>query len=128
MRIKKLWIPCYHKSMILSFLTFIHLSFIKTLLDFNEGLPRKNKKHICNALKYRSSNFFDALRCGPAQKHQQGPITCCKCPMTRSRTKALKEAMNALVLKVSTRSELQGPLLVHLIHVQEGSNTNLFGS
>ena len=54
-------------------------------------------------------------------------------PMTRSRTKALKEAMNALVLKVSTRLELQGPLeyqeetLVHLIHVQEGSNTTLFG-
>ena len=53
--------------------------------------------------------------------------------MTRSRTKALKEAMNALVLKVSTRSELQGPLeyqeetLVHLIHVQERSNTTLFG-
>ena len=54
-------------------------------------------------------------------------------PMTRSKTKALKEAMNALVLKVATRSELQGPLeyqdetLVHLIHVEEGSNTILFG-
>ena len=42
-------------------------------------------------------------------------------PMTRSKTKALKEAMNALVLKVATKSELQGPLmyqeetLVHLI-------------
>ena len=53
-------------------------------------------------------------------------------PMTRSKTKALKEAMNVLVLKVATKSELQGPLeyqeetLVHLIHV-EGSNTTLFG-
>ena len=53
-------------------------------------------------------------------------------PMTRYRTKALKEAMNALVLKVSTRSKLQGPLeyqeetQVHRIHVQEGSNTTLF--
>jgi hypothetical protein len=54
-------------------------------------------------------------------------------PMTRSKTKALKEALNALVLNVSTKSELKGPLeyqketLVHLIHVQEGSKTTLFG-
>ena len=53
-------------------------------------------------------------------------------PMTWSKTKALKEALNALVLNVSTKSELKGPLeyqeetLVHLIHVQEGSNTTLF--
>jgi hypothetical protein len=50
-------------------------------------------------------------------------------PMTRSNTNAFKEALNALVLNVS---ELKGPLeyqeetLVHLIHVQEGSNTTLF--
>ena len=43
--------------------------------------------------------------------------------MTRSKTKALN---------VSTKLELKGPLeyqeetLVHLIHVQEGSNTILF--
>ena len=49
-------------------------------------------------------------------------------PMNRSRT----EALNTLVLNVSTKSELKGPLeyqeetLVHLIHVQEGSNTTLF--
>jgi hypothetical protein len=54
-------------------------------------------------------------------------------PMIRSKTKALKKALNALVLNVSTKSELKGPLeyqeetLVHLIHVQEGSNTTLFG-
>ena len=53
-------------------------------------------------------------------------------PITRSKTKTLKEALNALVLKVSTRSELKGPLeyqeetLVHLIHVQEGFNITLF--
>ena len=53
-------------------------------------------------------------------------------PMTRSKTKALKEALNALVLNVSTKSELKGPLeykeetLVHLIYVQKGSNTTLF--
>jgi hypothetical protein len=50
-------------------------------------------------------------------------------PMTRTKTKAL----NALVLKVSTKSELKGPLeyqeeaLVHLIHVKERPNTILFG-
>ena len=48
--------------------------------------------------------------------------------MTRSKTKTLKEALNALVLKVSTKSELKCPLeyqeetLVHFIHVQEVSN------
>jgi hypothetical protein len=53
--------------------------------------------------------------------------------MTRSKTKELKETLNALVLKVSTTLKLKGPLeyqeetLVHLIHVQEGSNTTLFG-
>jgi len=59
------------------------------------------------------------------------PLHVPNAPMTRSKTKALKEALNALVLKVSTKSELKGPLeyqketLVHLIHVQEG--TTLFG-
>ena len=54
-------------------------------------------------------------------------------PITRSKIKTLKEALNALVLKVSTKVELKGPLeyqeetLVHLIYVQEGSNTALFG-
>ena len=53
--------------------------------------------------------------------------------ITQSKTKTLKEALNALVLKVSTKSELKGPLeyqeetLVYLIHVQKGSNTTLFG-
>jgi hypothetical protein len=54
-------------------------------------------------------------------------------PMTRSKTKTLKEALNALVLNVSTKSDLKGPLehqenaLVHLIHMQEVSNPTLFG-
>ena len=45
--------------------------------------------------------------------------------MTQSKTKTLKETLNALILKVSTKSELQGPLeyqeeaLIHLIHVQD---------
>ena len=54
-------------------------------------------------------------------------------PITRSKSKTLKEALNALVLKVSTKSDLKGPLeyqeeaLVHLIHLQEGPNPTLFG-
>jgi hypothetical protein len=50
-------------------------------------------------------------------------------PMTRSKTKAL----NALVLNVSTKSELKGLLeyqketLVHLIHVQEGLAQSYLG-
>jgi hypothetical protein len=41
--------------------------------------------------------------------------------MTRSKTKALKEALNALVLNVSTKSKLKS-----FIHVQKVSNTALF--
>jgi hypothetical protein len=60
------------------------------------------------------------------------PLYVSNRPMTPSKTKALKEALNALVLKVPTKSNLKGPLeyqehaLVHLIHVQEGLNPNLF--
>jgi len=59
----------------------------------------------------------------------KGPLHVPNSPMTLSKTKAL----NALVLNVSTKSELKGPLvyqeeaLVHLIHLQEGPNTTLFG-
>jgi hypothetical protein len=61
------------------------------------------------------------------------PLHVPNVPMTRSKTKALKEALNALVLKVSIKSDSKGPLeyqeeaLVYLIHVQEGSNPTLFG-
>ena len=51
--------------------------------------------------------FGDA---GQPRNTSKDPLHVSNGPMTRSRTKALKEAMNALVLKVSTRSELQGPL------------------
>ena len=52
--------------------------------------------------------------------------------MTWSKIKALKKALNALVLNVLTRSDLKGSLeyqeeaIVHLIHVQVGSNLTLF--
>jgi hypothetical protein len=61
------------------------------------------------------------------------PLHVLNGPMTRSKTKTLKEALNALVLNVSTNSELKGPLeyqeetAVYLIHMQEGSKTTLFG-
>jgi hypothetical protein len=61
------------------------------------------------------------------------PLHVSNGPMTRSKTKTLKEALNALVLNVSTNSELKGPLeyqeetVVYLIHMQEGSKTTLFG-
>jgi len=54
--------------------------------------------------------------------------------MNRSKTKTLKEALNALVLKVSTKLDLkcslkyQEEVLVHLIYVQEGPNPTLFRS
>ena len=53
--------------------------------------------------------------------------------MTRSKIKVLKEALNALVLKVLTKSDLKGPLeyqeeaLIHLIHVQDALNPTSFG-
>jgi hypothetical protein len=54
--------------------------------------------------------------------------------MMKRRQRWLTEALNALVLNVSTTSYLKGSLnnkeeaLVHLIHVKEESNTTLFGS
>ena len=75
------------------------------------------------------TNDVDQLR-----NTSKDPLHVPNDPMTRCKTKALKEALNALVLNVSTKSELKGPLeyqketLVHLIHVQEGSNTTLFRS
>jgi hypothetical protein len=57
-----------------------------------------------------------------------------KGPMTRSKIKKLKETLNALVLKVSTKSDLKGlfeyqeEALIHLIHVQERHNPTLFGT
>jgi len=79
------------------------------------------------------SNGILGIWCGPAQKHQQGPITCSKWSNDSVQDKGIERGMNVLVLNVSTKSEFKGPLeyqeetLVHLIHVQEGSNTTFFG-
>jgi hypothetical protein len=51
-------------------------------------------------------------------------ITCSKKVIIRSKAKALKEALNGLVVQVSAKAELKDPLehqeevLVNLIHVQ----------
>jgi hypothetical protein len=52
--------------------------------------------------------------------------------MTWSKINALKKTLNALILKVSTMSNLRGPLeyqeeaLIYLIYVQKWSNPTLF--
>jgi hypothetical protein len=52
--------------------------------------------------------------------------------ITRSKIKALKEALNRLVLQVSVNAEIKDLLehqekaLVHLINLQEGPNPTLF--
>jgi hypothetical protein len=54
-------------------------------------------------------------------------------PIIRSKVKALKEALNELVMQVSTNTELKDPMehqeeaLIHLIHVKEGPKPSLFG-
>ena len=63
----------------------------------------------------------------------EDPLHVSNGPITRFKTKTLKKALNVLVLKVSTKSELKGLLeyqektLIHLIYVQKGSYTILFG-
>ena len=70
--------------------------------------------------------FFDADQ---PRNTSKDPLHVPNGPMTRSKAKAL----NAFILNVSTKLELKGPLeyqeeiLIHIIHVQEGSNTTLFG-
>jgi hypothetical protein len=53
--------------------------------------------------------------------------------ITRSKIKAIKEALHRLVLQVSTNAEIKDLLehqekaLVHLISLQKGPNPTLFG-
>ncbi|XP_011048931.1 PREDICTED: uncharacterized protein LOC105142821 [Populus euphratica] len=47
---------------------------------------------------------------GQPRNASKDPLHVPNGPMTRSKTKGLKETLNALVLNVSTKSELQGPL------------------
>jgi hypothetical protein len=50
--------------------------------------------------------------------------------MNRSKTKVLKKALNALVLNVSTKLDLKGPLEHQekgLVHMQKRLNPTLYG-
>jgi hypothetical protein len=66
---------------------------------------------------------------GPAQKHQQGPITCSKWSNDSVQDKGIEcigfEGFNQVRLK--SPLEYQEEALVHLIYVQERPNTTLFG-
>ena len=104
------------------------LSFFNSLLS-GVILPRQDLPlGIKDVTSFSSIHDADQPR-----NTSKDPLQVPNGPMTRSKTKTLKDALNALVLKVATKSELEGPLeyqeeiLVHLIHVQEGSNTTLFG-
>ena len=61
----------------------------------------------------------------------KNPLQVPNRPTTQSKTKALKEALNALVLNVLTKLDLKAPLeyqekaLIHLIHVQVEPNPTL---
>ena len=56
------------------------------------------------------------------------PLHVSNGPITRSKVKILKKALNGLVVQVSTKAKLRDPLehqeeaLIYLIHVQEGHN------
>jgi len=86
----------------------------------------------CGLRDYVIMSFTLVGGCGPAQKHLKDQLHVPNGPMTRSKTNALKATLNALVWKVSTKSDLKDPLgyqeeaLIHLIHVQEGPNPILF--
>ena len=57
-----------------------------------------------------------------SQQNTKDPLHILNEPITRSKTKALKEALNGLVMQVSVKAELGDPLehqeeaLIHLIH------------
>jgi hypothetical protein len=59
--------------------------------------------------KYSRKVQYDGW-CGSAHDHQQGSITFSNGPITRSNIKALKEALNRLVLQVSAKKEIRDPL------------------
>jgi hypothetical protein len=57
----------------------------------------------------------------------KNPLHVSSGPTTRSKAKALKEALNELVVQISAKAELEDPLehqkeTLHLIHMQEGPN------
>ena len=124
--------------------SFIHGDFIchqetDKLLQwkFYEILSFLNCHHLSFSILWKGPmNFAHNISISDVDQPKntsKDPLHVPNGPMTRSKTKASKEALKALVLNVSTKSELKGSLeyqeetLVHLIHVQEGSNTTFFG-
>jgi hypothetical protein len=79
------------------------------------------------------SNHFEVSRDDVNQPtNTKDPLHIPNEPITTSKEKALKEALNGLVVQVSVKAELGDPLkhqeeaLIHLVHVQEGPNPSLF--
>ena len=106
-------------------------SFNQVRIEGSIGVSKRGPNTSYPCARGAQDNLIWAMRWGQ-QRKQKNPTTTSK-QHARSKTKALKEALNALVLKVSTKSQLKGPLeyqkeaLVHLIHMQEEPNTTLFG-
>jgi hypothetical protein len=106
------------------------LSYNFRSIKVREGIEILVNRGYTNIIIYFLLTYGDVDQ---PKNTSKDPLHVPNGPMTRSKRKALKEALNALVLNVSTKSELKGPLeyqektLVHLIHVQEGFNTTLFG-
>jgi hypothetical protein len=77
------------------------------------GFPESDLNLDCGLRDYVITRFASS----------EDPLHVPNGPLTRSKKKALKESLNALVLKVSTKSKLKGPLeyqkeaLIHLIHM-----------
>jgi len=78
-----------------------------------------------NPFKERGNDVDHAM-------NTKDPLHVLNRPITRSKIKALKEALNGLVVQVSAKAkhgdllEHQEEALVHLIHVQEIPNLPLF--
>ena len=121
-----------HSSMVTSYV------IKKPISSSNENFMRSlNCHHLSFSILWKGPmNFAHNISISDVDQPKntsKDPLHVPNGPMTRSKTKASKEALKALVLNISTKSELKGSLeyqeetLVHLIHVQEGSNTTFFG-
>jgi hypothetical protein len=104
---KKNWF----KNKILSQKTTIENLIKKTLTQILHRKEKERKTEMRGHLSLLSTNT------------RKDPLHVSNGPMNRSKTKVLKEILNALVLNVSNKSDLKGPLehqedvLAHLIHM-----------
>jgi len=87
------------------FLYNMHFSS-NILINYREKFHLENQNMIKMILNFSLwINDVDQPR-----NTSKNPLHVPNSPMTRSKIKALKEALNALILNVSTKSELEGPL------------------